>query len=113
MSYAKMMGTMRRNPHCFGATALKAGRCNPPCPPGQKCKFVTDQSGDPLGMGGGFKCVSSSSSRSTPQFRMRAASRGNQFPGGGKNKKPVLINRRGLSPMQRRNEQGLRKVKAR
>lgn len=104
MSYAKMMGTMRRNPHCFGADDKKRkdivlGGCPNPL--------------DVLNPNPPPKCIPVESIR-TPQFRA------NQFPGGGKKKKPVLINRppmpgrrRGLSPMQRRNEQGLRKVKAR
>lgn len=93
MSYAKMMGTMRRNPHCFGSKhTIVMGDCPNPM--------------DVLNPNPPPKCIPEKSIR-TPQFRA------NQFPGGGKKKKPVLINRRGLSPMQRRNEQGLRKVKAR
>ncbi len=114
MSYAKMMGTMRRNPHCFGA--------------GHDIVFPDDtKCNDGKGCGALEECVNGKCGpqelgrRPSPSLRLRtpATSRGNQFPGGGK-KKPALTNRppmpgrrRGLSPMQRRNEQGLRKVKAR
>jgi len=66
MSYLKRM---RNNPHCFGAKALRAGKCKPPCDSGQVCKYVLDTSGDPGGMGAGFKCVSAgASSRRAPMI---------------------------------------------
>ena len=102
-----MMGTMRRNPHCFGADDKKKRKKIVLAPKECGAFEVLNPNPPP-------KCIHYEGSARTPQFRA------NQFPGGGKKKKkPVLINRppmpgrRGLSPMQRRNEQGLRKVKAR
>jgi len=149
MSYAKMMGTMSRNPHCFGHKGHgKDG--DPGHTHARKKKVTLDKGKDPLS---GLEPPTEPKSYPGPGTRvppvLRASPLGNQFPGAGKKKgkKPVTIlhppqpragggrrypgpdqgtgpynpnqrrsrtgGGRGLSPMQRRNEQGLRRVKVR
>lgn len=102
-----MMGTMRRNPHCFGTPGHGAKD------PNHKHKVkINLENPDPL-----------------PDWEPPAEPKPKSYPGRGTRVPTVLRpgtgpynpnqrrsrrgGRRGLSPMQRRNEQGLRKVKAR
>ena len=94
MSYSKMYRTMSNNPHCFGTGH------NKPRPDDKKVKL--DPSKDPLGddwqppKEPKPKSYPGPDSRVPPVFRPGTGPynpRGNQFPGAGKKKKHVQINR--------------------